>query len=96
MFLCFIFYGGVFLCLPPYISNHQSFETKPLVPRSSNLRDSTYSAVRLKVFESHWSANSSFKFKSLCKVPLAVTSIGILDYNKRIRRRKIVLRTQDK
>ena len=35
--------GGIYflLCLPPYNSDFQYFEIKPLVPRTSNLRDST-------------------------------------------------------
>ena len=36
----------IHLCLPPYNSNLRYFEIKPLVPRTSNLRDST---VVLKV-----------------------------------------------
>ena len=33
--------GYILLCLIPYNSNFQYFEIKPLVPRTSNLRDST-------------------------------------------------------
>ena len=32
--------GYIYSCQPPYNSNFRSFKIKPLVPRSSNLRDS--------------------------------------------------------
>ena len=39
--LIIIILRDIFLCLPPYNSNFRYFETKSLVPRTSNLRDST-------------------------------------------------------
>ena len=40
--LMIIIFGFTFLlCIPTYISNFKFFEIKPLVPLTSNLRDST-------------------------------------------------------
>ena len=40
-----MFGSYIFLCLPPYNSNLQFFEIKPLVPRTLNLRDLTVHVV---------------------------------------------------
>ena len=43
--------GYIFLCLPLFNSNFRYFEIKPLVPRTSNLRDATVTVYLFRVYE---------------------------------------------
>ena len=50
--------GYIFVCLPPYISNFQLFEIKPLVLRTLDLQESTSTVY----YNFHIKCHSSFIF----------------------------------